>query len=178
MRLLEHRRHSHRSAADPHLSPAGLALARRVGSGSPGFDRVVTSPRPRAVETAEAMGLHVDYELEALGSVPDAVSDRLAEASPSSFAGVVDLVERGGIVRRFANDQAELWATEVERVRDGGRLLLVSHAHLIELGTAAALPAAARSWGTALGYLEGVRLFREGGRWVGGEVLRIDPARA
>ena len=123
------------------------------------------------------MGFHVDSELEDLGSVPDAVSDRLAEASLSSFAGFVDLVELGGIVGRFANDQAALWAAEVERVRDGGRLLLVSHGHLIELGTAAALPAAARSWGSALGYLEGVRLFREGGRWVGGEVLRVDPAR-
>ncbi len=177
MRVLEHRRHGHRAAGDLHLSPAGLAQARRVASGSSGFDRVVTSPHPRAVETAEAMGLRVDDRLEALGSVPETVGDRLAEASPPSFAGFVELVARGGIVGRFANGQASLWASEGERGPDGGRLLLVSHAQLVELGAAAALPTGARSWGSALGYLEWVRLYRDGGRWVGGEVLRIAPAR-
>jgi hypothetical protein len=40
----------------------GLRLARRAGAGCGPFARVVTSPRPRCIETAVAMGFAVDEE--------------------------------------------------------------------------------------------------------------------
>lgn len=55
-RFLEVRRHSIRSLSSQPLSPAGVDLARRVGSQRGHFERVVTSTLPRAFETAIAMG--------------------------------------------------------------------------------------------------------------------------
>ena len=55
MSYLEVRRHSKRSRPEQHLNQWGVALARRVGGQIGPFDRVVTSPLPRCVETAVAI---------------------------------------------------------------------------------------------------------------------------
>ena len=66
MRYLEVRRHSKRVRPGQHLSQWGVLLARRVGDELGPFDRVVTSPLPRCIETAVAMGFAVDETIEAL----------------------------------------------------------------------------------------------------------------
>jgi broad specificity phosphatase PhoE len=174
MRLLEHRRHSRRDPFGVHLAPAGVRLARRVASTIGRFDRVVTSPKPRAVETATAMGFPVDEEVEALERMPDEVEARVDEARPRSFADYAALVRRSGVVAEFARSQSALWEAELARVPEGGRLLLISHGGVIELGAAAAVPQRVDSWGPSVGYLEGVRLTREGNQWTEGEVLRVE----
>ncbi len=68
MRTIETRRHTLRAKPGPHLSQAGVALARRVGQGLGPFDRVVTSSVSRAFETALAMGFALDEQAE-MGSV-------------------------------------------------------------------------------------------------------------
>ena len=174
MRSLVHRRHSVRSPGDLHLSPHGVALARRVGAGSGQFDRVVTSPKPRAVETARAMGFAVDAEWEELGSVPDPVARFLERESPSTFGEYVRWATTVHEVRAAAEALASRWARELDRLPDGGRVLMVSHAGIIELGAAGALPDEAAGWGPTLAPLEGIRLDRDRGRWVQGTVLRVE----
>jgi broad specificity phosphatase PhoE len=173
MRTLEHRRHSRRDPGGVHLNESGVDLARRVAAGLPRFDRVVTSPKPRAVESAEAMGLHVDAELPGLAEMPDDVGVLAAAHLPTSFAAYAELIERSANARAYARAQSELWRNELARVPDGGSLLLISHGGLIEMGAAAAVPRAARTWGAPLGYLEGVRLRADGRRWTSGDVLRV-----
>jgi len=173
VRTLEHRRHSRRDPAGIHLNADGAELARRVGASLPRFDRVATSPKPRAVETARAMGLSVDSELPALAEMPDDVGIMIDELHPRSFADFVELTERSVSMATYARHQLEAWRAELERVPDGGALLLVSHGGIIEFGAAAALPRVARTWGPPLGYLEGIRLRWDGRRWLSGEVLRV-----
>ena len=69
-RYIEHRRHTMRTKPGQHLSQAGVNLARRVGEGMAAFDKVYTSPVPRAFETAIAMGYAVDHQVELLASMP------------------------------------------------------------------------------------------------------------
>jgi len=173
MRSLVHRRHSLRSPGDIHLSPEGVELARRVGGLSGRFDRVFTSPKPRAVETALSMGYSVDAEWEELGSVPEPVGRFLDREMPSTFGDYVRWATTVHEVRAAAESLARQWGEELDRVPDGGRVLLVSHAGVIELGAAGALPEEAVRWGPILGPLEGIHLDRERGRWRHGEVLRV-----
>jgi broad specificity phosphatase PhoE len=173
MRLLEHRRHSRRDPTGPHLSPEGIALARRVGATLEPFDRVVVSPKPRAVETAVEMGLQVDAEVPELGTMPDDVGFPLDPATLTSFEEYASLFSRSEAMRSYARAQEEVWLRELRRLPDGGRLLMVSHGGMIESGAVAAWGDAAASWGPVLGYLEGVRFYREGTHWIRGEVLRV-----
>jgi broad specificity phosphatase PhoE len=173
MRFLEHRRHSRRDPLGARLTPDGVALARQVGRTIGRFDRVETSPKPRAVETAIALGFTVDRELPALEGLPDEVAVRVDAAHPRTFADYAALVQRSGTVARFGRAQADLWRQELLGLPDGGRLLLVSHGGVIEVGAVAAVPALGGTGGPALGYLEGVRLSLDGDRWTAGAVVRV-----
>ena len=173
MRTLEHRRHSRRDPAGIHLNAAGRRLARSVGAGIPRFDRVVTSPKPRAIETAEAMGRTVDAVLAALAEMPEDAAITADRPHPRTFAEYAEVVRQSSAAADYARAQADLWRVELERVPDGGRLLMISHGGVIELGAVAASPRMAPSWGPALGYLEGVRLRWDGSRWASGEVVRV-----
>ncbi len=174
MRSLVVRRHSLRSPGGVHLSPEGVHQARRVGRFSGNFDRVVTSPKPRARETAEAMGFPVDAELELLGSLPEPLGRFLDRESPGSFEEYVRWISRVDEVRAGSEALGSAWAEELNHVPDGGRLLMISHAGLIELGGAGAVPDFAIRWGRTLAPLEGFRLDREGDRWIQGEIFRWD----
>lgn len=173
MRTLEHRRHSRRDPTGVRLNAAGRSLARSIGAGIARFDRVVTSPKPRAIETAEAMGRTVDATLAGLAEMPDDAGVPMDVLRPRTFSDYAEMVRASSTAATYASSQAELWRTELERVPEGGTLLMVSHGGVIELGAVAALPRMAPSWGPALGYMEGVRLRWDGRRWASGEVVRI-----
>ena len=175
MRVLEHRRHSHREPSSVHLSRDGVALAHRLAATIGRFDRVVTSPKPRAVESAEALGFAVDATLPELGKMPDDAGIPLDQLNPRSFADYVRGTRRSATMAAYARSQAALMRRELEQVPEEGRLLLVSHGGVIEFGAAAARPVDARSFGPPLGHLEGVRLYLDAGEWVRGEVLRVAP---
>ena len=172
MRTVEVRRHSQREPHGEHLSPEGIALAHRTASTLLSMDRVVTSEKLRAIETAEALGLRVDRTIRALGQIPDQVQARVDEAHPRSFADYVGLVARDRWVRVFASSQVDLWRSELDPLAENGRLLVVSHGGIIELGAALAVPEDARHWGLPLSVLEGIRLSWDGDRWTRGEILR------
>ncbi|MCI4365562.1 MAG: histidine phosphatase family protein [Thermoplasmata archaeon] len=173
MRSVIHRRHSLRRPGDVHLSPEGIELARRVGRSSGPFDRVVTSPKPRAVETAVAMGLAVDAEIPELGALPDPVARFLEREPPSTFGEFVRMVAEVVEVRECAEGLATLLAHQLTLVPEGGRLLVISHAGLVELGATGVAGERVARWGPTLGPLEGVRLDRDGARWGHAEVLRL-----
>jgi broad specificity phosphatase PhoE len=175
MRFLEHRRHSQRDPAGPHLSATGLALARRVASTLGPFDRVVTSPKPRAVETAVAMGYTVAAELEELSAMPGELQTLVDAFHPRTFADYARLVGRSPALAEYAQSQEALWRHELEGVPEGGRLLIVSHGGVIESGSVIAAPGSSEAWGPTLGYLEGIRLYRDRGRWVRAEIVRVGP---
>lgn len=178
MRLLQHRRHSRRDPGGVHLNEAGLALARRVAPGLPRFDRVVTSPLPRARETAEAMGLPVDAEVPELIGMPDPIGDLIWAARGLGFDGLVRLARADPAVRQYTASQAEVWKRELGQVPEGGSLLMVSHGGIIEAGAVGAVPARVAEWGRPIEYLEGVELRLDHGRWIGGTVLREPPEPA
>jgi broad specificity phosphatase PhoE len=173
MRVVEHRRHSRRDPGGVHLNAEGLEIARRVAPTLGRFDRAVSSPIPRAVETAEAVGFPPDALLPELALIPSDM-DRLVESSNArSFADYVRLTEEKRSAAAYARRQSELLRKQLEKVDDGGRLLVVSHGGVIEFGAAGACPEDARTFGPMAGYLEGVRLFLDGREWVRGEVLRV-----
>lgn len=173
MRTVEVRRHSLREPHGDHLSAEGVELARRTAPTLHRMDRVVTSEKVRAIETAEALGLRVDRTIRELGQVPDEVQARIDEAHPQSFAEYVVLVARNPWVRAFAASQVELWRSEADLLANEGHLLVVSHGGVIELGAAMAVPDEARRWGLPLSVLEGVRLCWDGDRCTRGEILRL-----
>lgn len=172
MRLLEVRRHSLREPTGPHLSAAGVLLARQVGPSLGRFDRVVTSPKPRAVETATELGFAVDAELPGLGTMPEDEGVVLEPERMRTFRDYADRYSRSATMSRYARSLESVWVEDLERIPDGGRELMISHGGAIECGAVAAILDGARTWGRTLGPLDGVRLYREAPGWVRGEVLR------
>jgi phosphohistidine phosphatase SixA len=175
MRTLEHRRHSRRDPGGIHLNAEGIALARKVGATLRAFDRVVTSPKPRAVETAEAMGLEVNATLPALGEIPADVAFPPEEFRPRTIDDFVNAVERSAVLGSYARNQLTLWRKELRKVPENGSLLMISHSGIVEAGAAAAVPREARAWGLPFDYLEGIRVVWNGSEWVSGEALRLSP---
>ncbi|HYB63319.1 MAG TPA: phosphoglycerate mutase family protein [Thermoplasmata archaeon] len=172
MRTLVHLRHAEREAGGVHLTERGVRLAAEVGRRLPRFDRVLTSPKPRAVETAEAMGYRVDGELFALGSLPEELGRQLERADPRSFADYVRLVEEVVELREHAHVLAGVLEDELVHVPEGARLLVVSHGGVVELGAIGAVGRTAAPWGPAVGHLEGVELGHDSGSWSRASVIR------
>ena len=169
MRMLEVRRHTMRRKPGQHLSQEGIDLARLVGAESGPYSLVVTSPLPRAVETAIAMGFEVDETEESLGLI----SSGSGYGWPRPFSGVSEAVRAGGRAAKFAREMASVWRSIVERVPESAQALVVTHGGIVELGAVAAVPDQPHeTWGDAIECCEGVRLTFDGG-FTGCEVLRV-----
>jgi broad specificity phosphatase PhoE len=168
MRYLEVRRHSVRAKDGQNLIQDGVTLARTVGQQMGHFDLVMTSPLPRAYQTALAMGYAVHDTLDGLATMPAGIP------YPLGFKDYASGIRRGGVIRMFAEVQAALWHSVIAALPEGSRLLFISHGGLIELGTVCCLPEANHeAWGGPLSYCEGVRLGLEGDLFVQAEILRV-----
>ncbi len=121
-----HLRHSKRAPPAPHLVQEGVDMARYLSDqyGFGEFDLVVTSPLPRAIETAVAMGyapVHLEELLVDMGSIVDEVG------YPAPFSEYRENYLGGGTVRTLGDRIADL-------IRGYGvdKILLVSHGGIVE----------------------------------------------
>jgi len=172
MKTIEIRRHSIRTKPGDHLSQQGVTLARLVGENLGPFDRVVTSTLPRAFETAIAMGFAVDEQIGLMSSYGADVEREVPW--PQSFAAYSKVVKPGGAADRYAHRLAAFYSKLADSLADGQAALVVNHGGILELGVVAYLPDADyESWGGAVDYCEGARLFWEDGKCVNAEVLRV-----
>jgi broad specificity phosphatase PhoE len=172
MKTIEIRRHSIRSKPGDHLNQSGVTLARLVGENLGPFDRVVTSTLPRAFETAIAMGFAVDEQVELMSSYGAEVEQEVPW--PQSFTVYTKAVKRDGAAAKYADQLAVFYNKLADSRTDGRAALVINHGGVLELGVVACLPGADyESWGEAVDYCEGARLFWEDGKFVNAEVLRV-----
>ena len=185
MRLIEIRRHSYTKKGDgrgkgSHLSPEGVALARRIGGEIGACDLVLTSPVPRALETAIAMGFAVNDHLEALGDLSPAVSAEIGHherwAWEEPFVTFAHFVRQGGPTTRMGERQREAWVRALESVPTGARVIIISHGRIIEAGLVTCIPDGDfAAWGPSFRHCEGARITFDQGRFIGVQLLRVLP---
>jgi broad specificity phosphatase PhoE len=172
MKTIEIRRHSLRNRAQPDLSEEGIMLANLTGQLMGKFDRVLASPLPRAIQTAEAMGYPVDETVELLASMGDAVD--MECPWPASFAQYAAASRQNGPTTRYVQRLADFYVKLVESLPEAGAALVVNHGGVVELSAIACLPTADfAALGDYIDYCEGVRLTWEDGKFIDLQVLRV-----
>ena len=172
MKTIEIRRHSIRHRPGDHLNQTGVTLARRVGEKLGPFERVVTSTLVRAFETAIAMGFAVDQQIQLMSSYGMDVESEVPW--PQSFAGYADAIRHGNASAGYANKLARYYAELVDSLPEGGTALVVNHGGILEMGVVASFPDADyESWGGAVDYCEGAKLYWNDASCVQAEVLRV-----
>lgn len=168
MRTIEIRRYASTKKGEQrgkgsHLSAEGVALARRIGTQPGPFDRVLTSPVTRTLETALAMGFAVDEQLEALGDLPLEVWEEIGHHErwtwTDPFVQFAHFVAQGGPTARLGERQRQAWVQALEAVPEQGSVLIISHGRIIEVGLVTCVPGGdfAR-WGVPFRHGEGVTL--------------------
>ncbi len=176
MRILEIRRHTHRHIPQPHLSQIGVDLARRAGEGLGKFDRVMTSPIPRAFETAIAMGYAVDEQIEQFSMMSDAVT--AAIQWNAGFTAWAKAARSNPVVAHYTQSLAEVLRSIVRALPAEGRALIISHGGIVEACVIGCVPAGTRFADDApCGYCEGTRLTFSGEVATRVEMLRIEQPR-
>lgn len=171
MKILEIRRHSIRSQPGDHLNQTGVALARSVGQAIGPFERVITSTLPRAFETAIAMGFAVDEQSELMSTYGNDVNQEAPW--PMSFASYAKVIKRAGATMKYAKKLAKFYEDIMTSISDGNAVLVVNHGGVVELGVVSCLPDFDfSSWGGAVGYCEGARLFWDK-KFIRAEELRV-----
>ena len=159
MPRVEIRRHATRQDRDnnlSHLSQAGIEEARRAGESAGPFDLVVTSPLPRAIETAVAMGFAVDETARVFQEL-----EMTATPAAGWDAGYLAWCEayHSGRAKGYADHMAAMVKSLAARVPENGAALVVTHGGLVEACAIGCAPDADhRSWGGHAGYAEGVSL--------------------
>jgi broad specificity phosphatase PhoE len=185
MRMIEIRRHANTKKGEgrgkgSHLSTEGVALARQIGAEIGSFNLVLTSPVPRALETAIAMGFAVDDQLDVLGELSPAVVEEIGHherwAWEKPFATFAHFVRQGGPTAIMGERQKEAWVRALESVPSGGRVLIISHGRIIESGLVSCIQDGEfAAWGAAFHHCEGVRMTFEEGRFQDVQLRRVLP---
>jgi hypothetical protein len=172
MKTIEIRRHSIRSKPGQNLSQQGVYLARLIGEELGKFDRVVTSPAPRAFQTAIAMGFAVDETVELLAGLDDGVE--LECPWPASFKEYANATQLNGASTRRARLLEVFYRKLINVLPDGGNALVINHGGVVELSTAACLPGMdMAALGDYVECCEGVRIFWENGEFTHAQILRV-----
>lgn len=161
MSILEIRRHAERvNLADNEsaLSAAGRAMCERLAKDAPKYALVVSSPLPRAKETAERIAGRLDAVEPAL--LPD-----LGGAAARMFGEMKTLADWALLMRtdesarRFAEEQLPAWARIASRAGEKDRVLAISHGGIVDLpAIVLAQRLKSRLDGGSFGYGEGVRV--------------------
>jgi broad specificity phosphatase PhoE len=135
MPILDVRRHAQRqNIDDPRsaLSTAGIAMCEKLAKAAPKYALIVSSPLPRAKETAERIAGRLD-SVEP-GLLPD-LGGQAAQlfGEMRTLADWDRLMGRDESARKFADEQLPVWARLAARVGDRDRVLAVSHGGIVDL---------------------------------------------
>jgi len=149
-------------------------MAESLAKRAPTFALVLSSPLPRAKETAQLIAGRLDgVEAGFLPEMGGVIGDRIfgEMRTLADWAGV--LRERED-ARKFATEQLATWARVAMRVGDKDRVLAVSHGGIIELP---AITLAQRLHapldGASFGYGEGVVVTYASGTPTKIEIVRV-----
>jgi broad specificity phosphatase PhoE len=135
MPILDIRRHAQRQNTDDQqsaLSTAGREMCERLAQKAPKYALVVSSPLPRAKETAQRIAGRLDAAEAAL--LPD-----LGDYASRIFGEMATLADWARLLRdhpdsrKFAEEQVPAWARIASRVGEQDRVLAVSHGGIIDL---------------------------------------------
>ena len=176
MSILEIRRHAERMNLRDNqsaLSAAGRAMCERIAKDAPRYALVVSSPLPRAKETAERIAGRLD-------SVEPALLPDLGGAAARMFGEMKTLADWTLLMRtdesarRFAEEQLPAWARIAARVGDKDRVLAVSHGGILDLpAIVVAAKLGTKLSGPSFDYGEGVRVTYAKGAPANIEELRL-----
>jgi broad specificity phosphatase PhoE len=174
---LEIRRHAERTDRGNEqsaLSAAGRATALSLAKRAVTYALVLSSPLPRAKETAQLIAGRLDaVEPGFLPEMGGVIGDRIF-GEMRTLADWSEVLREREDARTFATEQLATWARVAMRVGDKDRVLAVSHGGIIELPT---LTLAQRLRtpleGNSFGYCEGVVVSYAKGAPTKIEVVRI-----
>jgi broad specificity phosphatase PhoE len=175
MPILDIRRHAERqNLADNQsaLSVAGREMCERLAKSAPKYALVVSSPLPRAKETAQRIAAR--YDGIEPGLLPDLGGRAANVPRDAALEDWARLLDEEPDARRFAEEQLPVWARIAARAGDKDLVLAVSHGGIIELPAIVL----ARRLGASLGnaafnYCEGVHVTYAKAAPVKIEVLRV-----
>ncbi len=171
MKIVEFRRHSIRVKPSPHLNQEGVNLAKETGKEMGGFNRVIASTAPRAIETAVAMGFAIDETYDEISQTPEGLEEELEWGI--SFPQYAEVIQNGGKTAEYSKEMTEFIKSLVLELPEKGSILIVSHGGLIEICVIGCLPNIDYNfWGKPLDTCEGVRLAFDGEKFVSAEILR------
>ena len=161
MPILDIRRHAQRqNINDPRsaLSTAGIAMCEKLARAAPKYALVVSSPLPRAKETAERIAGRLD-------SVEPGLLPDLGGQAAQLFGEMHTLADWDRLMgsdesaRKFADEQLPVWARLASRVGEKDRVLAVSHGGIVDLPAIVLMKRLGVAiGGPSFGYGEGVRL--------------------
>jgi len=144
-----------------HLSSDGVELATFAGTQMGHYDRVITSTLPRSVETAVAMGYEVNACIEELGKLPDEILAKLDW--PNTLQSNAAIIHTNRECSQFASKQTSIWFDCIRDLPDGGKILIISHGGIMELGALGSMHSGeCKTFVGAFGYCEGFSLEYEG----------------
>jgi broad specificity phosphatase PhoE len=175
MPILDIRRHAQRQSIDDRqsaLSTAGRAMCEKLAKDAPRYTLVVSSPLPRAKETAQRIAGRLDAVEPAL--LPD-----LGSYASSLFGEMKTLADWARVLRehpdakKFSDEQIPAWVRITGRVGEKERVLAVSHGGIIDLPAVLLMERLrVKIEGASFGYGEGLRVTYAKGQPTAVEVLR------
>src|SRR3989441_6752841 len=162
MAVLDVRRHAERTDLrndQSSLSAAGRAMAEALAKRADAYALVLSSPLPRAKETAQLIARRLDgIDPGLLPEMGGTIGDRIFGELRTLGDWAAILREREE-ARTFAVEQLTTWGRIAALVGEKDRVLAVSHGGIIELpALALAERLRVRLDGAAFGYGEGVRV--------------------
>jgi broad specificity phosphatase PhoE len=177
MPVLEIRRHAERTDRGNErsaLSPGGRAMAQSVAKRAQTFALVLSSPLPRAKETAQTIAGRLDaVEPGFLPEMGGVIGDRIF-GEMRTLADWAEVLREREDAREFATEQLATWTRVAMRVAEKDRVLAISHGGIIEL-PAITLAQRLRTplEGASFGYCEGVVITYAKGTPTKIEVVRV-----
>lgn len=149
-------------------------MAESLAKRAPKYALVLSSPLPRAKETAQTIAGRLDaIEPGFLPEMGGAIGDRIF-GELRTLADWAEILREREDARKFATEQIATWARIAMRVGEKDRVLAVSHGGIIELP---AITLAQRVRipleGASFGYCEGVVITYAKGAPTKIEVVRV-----